>query len=666
METSHAIRLPVVASLKLRFYTAILASFMLVACYLAAELSGILVISIPEGPWPLWLGCAVLVAILLLSPKKIWLILIPAGLAGFVLYDVHAGVSIRSITWLILADICEILVAASGVMYLLHGLPRLDSLRAFAKYALAAVVLGPLVASLIGIEAMHGNRWINFWVAFLSEGLAFLTVVPAIVGCVDHFRTRRPVARAYYLEAAALIAALISLSYVVFVARATKVPPALLYSLVPFLLWSGFRFGSAGTGSAASIVTLVSLWGAVHGRGPFTEIEPVNRVFSLQLFLLCTALPFMVLAVLAEERRRQESVLRESEQRFRLLADHSPTMIWMSGTDKLCTFFNRGWLNFTGRSMEQELGDGWASGVHPDDQQRCLRLYSVAFDSREDFEIEYRLCRYDGEYRWIVDYGVPRFGANGAFCGYVGSCVDITERKLSEISLRELTGRLIHAQEKERSRIARELHDDIGQRMALLQIGLEQFEQSSLALAPNDHKQLKEITAVASEISSDLHNISRQLHPARLDLLGLVGVLSSFCRELSNRHELQVTFRHRDIPAQIPKDVALCLFRVVQEGLRNVMKHAETSAATVELSTDADVIDLCISDSGTGFSFESVKGKGGLGLISMSERLRLIGGHLTVESEPLHGTRIRARVPLSSRIGQSSNGADRLSAVKLQ
>ena len=109
------------------------------------------------------------------------------------------------------------------------------------------------------------------------------------------------------------------------------------------------------------------------------------------------------------ERKRAEEALRESEKRFRLVADTVPALIWMSGTDKFCTFSRKGWLEFTGRSMEQELGEGWVSGVHPEDLERCLRLYRDGFDARVDFEMEYRLLRFDGNYRWIVDYGVPRF-----------------------------------------------------------------------------------------------------------------------------------------------------------------------------------------------------------------------------------------------------------------
>jgi signal transduction histidine kinase len=130
-----------------------------------------------------------------------------------------------------------------------------------------------------------------------------------------------------------------------------------------------------------------------------------------------------------------------------------------------------------------------------------------------------------------------------------------------------------------------------------------------------------------------------------LDSLGLVGSLRSFCREFSGQHKVRVQFLHNDIPGQIPKDVTLCLFRITQEALRNVVKHSGAAEAEVELSGNAGEIDLCISDSGQGFDVQSVKGVAGLGLISMRERLRLVGGHLFIESEPSHGTRIRVRIP---------------------
>src|SRR5438552_16268370 len=155
----------------------------------------------------------------------------------------------------------------------------------------------------------------------------------------------------------------------------------------------------------------------------------------------------MLLAAGIQERAVGETKLRESESRFRIVADAAPVLIWMSGIDKLYTFFNEPWLEFTGRSLEQELGNGWAEGVHPDDLQRCLKIYSEAFDARQAFVMQYRLRRYDGEYRWISDQGVARYDSNGKFSGYIGSCVDVTELLHKERALREFEERVVLAAE---------------------------------------------------------------------------------------------------------------------------------------------------------------------------------------------------------------------------
>ncbi|HEY0458119.1 MAG TPA: PAS domain S-box protein [Pyrinomonadaceae bacterium] len=129
------------------------------------------------------------------------------------------------------------------------------------------------------------------------------------------------------------------------------------------------------------------------------------------------------------ERRKMEEAVRESENRFRSMTNNAPMLVWLSGTDKLCTYFNQTWLDFTGRTMDEELGNGWTEGIHEKDFDRCIEIYSTAFEAREDFELEYRLRRFDGEYRWLLNKGVPLFTHNGTFRGYLGSCIDVTERK---------------------------------------------------------------------------------------------------------------------------------------------------------------------------------------------------------------------------------------------
>src|SRR5215469_16821237 len=147
------------------------------------------------------------------------------------------------------------------------------------------------------------------------------------------------------------------------------------------------------------------------------------------------------------DRKQAEQAVKESESRFRLVADTAPVLIWMSGTDKLCTYFNKPWLDFTGRSIDSELGNGWVEGVHSDDLQRCLEVYTQAFDRREEFRMEYRLRRHDGKYRWVLEVGVPRFNQDHTFAGYIGSCIDITDSKLAQQNLSQANERLYLAME---------------------------------------------------------------------------------------------------------------------------------------------------------------------------------------------------------------------------
>ena len=345
--------------------------------------------------------------------------------------------------------------------------------------------------------------------------------------------------------------------------------------------------------------------------------------------------------------KRAETRLRESEGRFRLVANTAPVMIWTAGTDRKCSYVNKTWLDFTGRPLEAELGDGWVEAIHPDDSNRCLQTYTEAFNRRESFEMHYRVRRQDGEYRWVLDDGVPRFDPDGAFAGYIGCCIDITERQLAEESLATIGRRLIEAHETERTWIGRELHDDINQRLALLAIDLDRWNQK-ISTSDEVAELVRHTQARIREIAQDVQGLSHRLHSSKLDYLGLATAARSFCRELSEKTKVEIVFGHAGVPRTLSKEVSLCLFRVLQEGLQNAVKHSGVRSFTVDLQGTEESIELTVTDNGNGFEEQDAFTRHGLGLISMRERLQLVHGELSVKSQPGAGTTIRARVPLKT------------------
>jgi PAS domain S-box-containing protein len=349
-------------------------------------------------------------------------------------------------------------------------------------------------------------------------------------------------------------------------------------------------------------------------------------------------------------RREVERAIRESEERFRLITNAAPVMIWMSGVDKLCIYFNQPWLEFTGRSLEEEAGNGWAEGVWPEDLGRCLETYTKAFDRREPFRMEYRLRRHDGEYRWILDHGVPRFNPDGSFAGYIGSCVDITEQKLAGEAQSTVNRRLIQAHEEERTRIARELHDDINQRVALLAVKLDGLKHRLPASAAEVSREVEAASQQVTELGSDVQALSHRLHSSKLGYLGLAAAASSFCRELSEQKNVEVEFSSENVPKQLSEEISLCLFRVLQEALQNAVKHSGSQHFQVSLKTGGNEIELTVHDSGIGFDPEEAMKGHGLGLTSMRERLKLVDGGISVDSKSQCGTTIHARVPFVSEM----------------
>ncbi len=407
------------------------------------------------------------------------------------------------------------------------------------------------------------------------------------------------------------------------------------------------RFGETGV-TNRSMGTRGALW-ALRVNGEEFPIEAsISHVENSGKKL------FTVIIRDITERRRAEEAANESEARFRLIANTAPVLIWMSGPDRVCNYFNQSWLAFTGRTLERELGNGWTEGVHPDDLQTCLNTYNQHFDRRDRFRMEYRLRRHDGEFRWVFDIGVPRFNSDGSFAGYVGCCMDISEQKEARAVLIEFSGQLLRAGEEERARIARELHDDINQRLALLANGLQEAEQAASSdKNPSRRQALHLLWQLTNEIATDIQHMSHQLHPSKLHYLGLTTTVRQLCNEFAQQHKIEIECMIKGLPDDLDESISLNLFRTVQESLRNAAKHSRARHVRVELTCQSKVLHMRISDDGVGFDPEQERMHHGLGLVSMRERLRSVGGEFAIWSKPSLGTLVEGTVPVVTNASPS-------------
>jgi PAS domain S-box-containing protein len=310
--------------------------------------------------------------------------------------------------------------------------------------------------------------------------------------------------------------------------------------------------------------------------------------------------------------------------------------------------------------------EGLMQYVHPQDRaaaeasaRRCAESRAAAYTQEQRM-----ICR-DGSVRWFKCRGTVIDSRGDIPSRVVGTFFDITDLKDAEAALREseaalrerhleiqdLAGRLIAAQEAERARIARDLHDDMSQRLALLTIDIDQLgRQGRLPAETVEHLRL--ISQRAGEIASDVHLLSYQLHPTKLQTLGLVTAIQSVCRDISNQHGVDVEFQREPVPSGIAPEVALCLYRIVQESLRNVVKHSGARRALVRLSALDGELRLSVADQGKGFDVATTA-RTGLGLVSMRERVNFVGGEIVVHSKPGRGTRIGVRVPVAGARARS-------------
>jgi two-component system sensor kinase FixL len=231
------------------------------------------------------------------------------------------------------------------------------------------------------------------------------------------------------------------------------------YAPVPFMVWAAIRFRMYGATAVAALLSIFVVDAALHGTGTFADVDSAGISSRLQHFLLLRIAPLYLAAVLIEQWASVSNSLRDSERRFRNIADCAPVMMWTSDVDGGQDFSNRRWLEFTGKTLEESFGNRWAQSVHPDDRQRTFEAYHRSFSARGPLELEFRLRRHDGEYRWILSHGAPRYGVAGEFMGYVGSAIDLTERRQQEAALRRSEARYRDVVESQANFVCRLLAD---------------------------------------------------------------------------------------------------------------------------------------------------------------------------------------------------------------
>jgi PAS domain S-box-containing protein len=327
--------------------------------------------------------------------------------------------------------------------------------------------------------------------------------------------------------------------------------------------------------------------------------------------------------------------------------DAVPVPLWIIGADGDLWYANRAWQDITGvRTMSRRISGGWLQAVHEDDRVRCTTAFRSAATLGSRVEVDVRMRAADG-YRWWSLVGAPHQTPDGDVESFIGASQDTTASRVAQHRLRDLSARLVAAQEAERGRIARELHDDLAQRVALLASKLGTAARARPFTSRVIREHLADARNMLQELSAGIHLLAHELHPPKLKLLGLAPTLKALCAELSSGSQLPIQFTQRALPPTLGDEVSLCVFRVTQEALQNAVKHSGATHVDVQLGVEASHLTLRVIDDGRGFDPHRAP-QVGLGLMTMRERVELLGGRLRVLSEPARGTTIEAIVPLLS------------------
>lgn len=626
-----------------------------VAYYIGAKIGFALTFK-PHPVSTLWPPNSILFAALLLSPVRWWALLLLAAFPAHVLTQLNADIPLTMILSWFVSNCSEALIGAFIVRSIIKKPLRLDITYHVATFIIA-VLTSAFLSSFVDAAFVLLNRfgssgyWNIFRMRFFSNVLASLTLVPLIVTWARGGTPIRHAPSKRYLEAATLTACLIIVGVVSFSTSefGENTTPALLYLPLPFLLWGAIRFGPRGSSAALMAVSLFAIWGSINNLGPFASQAPEMAALSVQLFLIVAAMTLLFLAAIIRERD-------ESSQQNRAILRANPDLVFLMSRQGV-------YLDYHAREPSELLvrpdlflGKNVRDVMPPHLVSEMLAALDKSANTEEVQVLEYSLEMGNEERH----YEARLIGMEGEKTLIIVR--DVTDRQRASIALKEsqeklhqshtqvrsLLGRLIDVQEAERRRISRELHDDLSQKIATLSVGISRLKRQ-LPLSNSDLiAELDGLRENTNRLTDEIRRLSHQLHPAVLEHLGLVTALESYIGNFRDEEQIDVLLTAEIGDEKVPFQTSICIYRVAIEALRNVSRHSGAASAAITLKRINGSLELRVSDSGKGFDVETFRKGGGLGLVSIEERLRLLQGTCEIQSSPRNGTTLVAKVPLTN------------------
>jgi PAS domain S-box-containing protein len=551
-------------------------------------------------------------------------------------------------------------VASATGSFLLRRIPNFDPSLSRLRDALGLMVLGAfgsaILSSAFGILSLYAtgiqpysgieSSWLVYW---LGDSTGVLLVTPLVFTMPQLLGIR---SRARIAELLALVALTVFGGFIVFGDFFPIHLDVFAFAVLPLVMWAGIDFGIAGATLSVFLIATIATILTALGFGPFAANTAFTNAVLLDVLFTLLAVSGLTLASVISERERaeieRERLIRarvevEARLRHAAVVESSDDAIVSEDLNGMVLSWNQAASRMFGFVEAAAIGRPISQLLPPELLSDEVTVLQKLRAGDRLVHLERTRTSASGEKIHLSSTISPLRDSGGRLIGTVRSVRDISERKRAEDALARAKRKLVRVQEQERARIARELHDDIGQRLALLTVGLTGISE--------------ELRTQASEIAADLQSLSHELHPSKIEVIGAVPGMRVFCSEFGAQHQFVVDFEASDIARQLSSNISLSLFRILQEALHNTAKHSGVRQCRVRLWEAHGWVHLVVSDEGRGFDPASTKENRGIGLITMQERVSIVDGDLRVESQAGRGTTIHARVPIAETDTPNPAGA---------